>query len=148
MYTVLKRHGSQSYKKGKIYQGLSLQVYLPNQCVIPSYLPLHSCESITQHLQTGGPDKTNYGMGSTEASIIQIQIGSCPNHLFAWTLAVSIHLRWVIKRLILTCRRRDELSSLLLFFIVRRWINWHLTWKFTGKKKNALFKTWVNDFSD
>ena len=41
-------------------------------------------------------------------------IGSCPNQLFAWTLAGSIYLRWVIKRLILTCRRRDESSSLLL----------------------------------
>ena len=43
-----------------------------------------------------------------------VSIGSCPNQLFAWTLAGSIHLRWVIKRLILTCRRRDESSSLLL----------------------------------
>ena len=41
-------------------------------------------------------------------------IGSCTNQLFAWTLAVTIHLRCVIKRLILTCRRRDESLSLLL----------------------------------
>ena len=41
-------------------------------------------------------------------------IGSCPNQLFAWTLGGWEQLRWVIKRLILTCRRRDESSSLLL----------------------------------
>ena len=41
-------------------------------------------------------------------------IGTCPNQLFAWTLAGWEQLRWVIKRLILTCRRRDESSSLLL----------------------------------
>ena len=41
-------------------------------------------------------------------------IGTCPNQLFAWTLAGWEKLKWVIKRLILTCRRRDESSSLLL----------------------------------
>ena len=41
-------------------------------------------------------------------------IGTCPNQLFAWTLGGWEQLRWVIKRLILTCRRRDESSSLLL----------------------------------
>ena len=32
--------------------------------------------------------------------ILMSTIGSCPNQLFEWTLAGSIHLRWVIKRLI------------------------------------------------
>ena len=41
-------------------------------------------------------------------------IGSCPIQLFEWTQAGWEQLRWVIKRLIMTCRRRDESSSLLL----------------------------------
>ena len=53
---------------------------------------------------------------SSQTSIDQeyCTIGTCPNQLFAWTLAGWEQLRWVIKRLILTCRRRDESSSLLL----------------------------------